>query len=94
MARRASKRISVESSSGNVFADLGLPDAQDLDTKVRLAVNTNRLVAAQRLDQDTAAARLNVSQPNAGRGAHRGTRLLRMVGERRQSFRPASPRSP
>ena len=63
MARRTSKRNPVEASSGNVFADLGLPDAAELDTKMRLAVKINRLVAAQRLNQVTAAARLNVSQP-------------------------------
>ena len=63
MARRANERIPIEASSGNVFADLGLPDAAELDTKVRLAVMINRLVAAQRLNQVAAAARLNVSQP-------------------------------
>jgi predicted XRE-type DNA-binding protein len=62
MARRPSKLIPVEASSGNVFADLGLPDAEDLDAKVRLAVMINRLVATQRLNQVKAAARLNVSQ--------------------------------
>ncbi len=63
MARRANRRIPIEGSSGNVFADLGLPDAAELDAKVRLAVMINRLLAAQRLNQVTAAARLKVSQP-------------------------------
>lgn len=63
MARRANRRIPIEASSGNVFADLGLPDAADLDTKVRLAVKINGLISAQRLNQVTAAARLEVSQP-------------------------------
>ena len=63
MARRANRRIPIEASSGNVFADLGLPDAIDLDTKVRLAVKINKLLSAQRLSQATAAARLGVSQP-------------------------------
>lgn len=63
MATRASRRILVEASAGNVFADLGLPDAAELDTKVRLVVMINRLVAAQRLNQVTAATRLKVSQP-------------------------------
>ena len=62
MARRPSKRIPVEASSGNLFADLGLPDAEDLDAKVRLAIMINRLVATQRLNQVVAAARLDVSQ--------------------------------
>lgn len=63
MARRADRRIPIEASSGNVIADLGLPDAAELDAKVRLAVMINRLLAAQRLNQVTAAARLKVSQP-------------------------------
>ena len=63
MAKRTGKRVPVEASSGNVFADLGLPDAEDLDTKVRLAVKINRMMSAQRLNQVAAAARLNVSQP-------------------------------
>lgn len=63
MARRANRRIPIEASSGNVFADLGLPDAADLDTKVRLAVKINKMLATQRLNQATAAARLDVSQP-------------------------------
>ena len=62
MARRPSKRIPVEASSGNLFADLGLPDAEDLEAKVRLAIMINRLVATQRLNQVAAAARLDVSQ--------------------------------
>jgi predicted XRE-type DNA-binding protein len=36
-------------SSGNVFADLGLPDAAELDTKMRLAVAVNRLLESRRL---------------------------------------------
>ena len=62
MARRPSKRIPVEASSGNVFADLGLPDAEDLDAKVHLAIMINRLVATRRLNQGKAVARLDISQ--------------------------------
>jgi predicted XRE-type DNA-binding protein len=63
MARRANKPTPIEASSGNVFADLGLPDAAELETKTRLAVKINGLIAAQRFDQIAAAARLEVSQP-------------------------------
>jgi Uncharacterized conserved small protein len=55
--------VRIEPSLGNVFADLGLPDAAELDTKMRLAVEINRLISAQGLTQVTAAARLEVSQP-------------------------------
>lgn len=63
MARRAAKRTRIERGSGNVFAHLGLADAAELDTKVRLAVEINRLITAQRLTQVSAAERLEVSQP-------------------------------
>jgi predicted XRE-type DNA-binding protein len=63
MGRRATKRVRIEPGWRNVFADLGLPDAAELDTKVRLAVEINRLITAQRLTQVTAAGRLEVSQP-------------------------------
>lgn len=62
MTRRANERIPVVASSGNVFADLGLPDAEELDVKVRLAVKINGLLVSQRLNQATAGARLKVSQ--------------------------------
>jgi predicted XRE-type DNA-binding protein len=60
---RKNEHISVEASSGNVFVDLRLPDAAALDTKVRLAVKVNGLIAAQRLNQIAAAARLEVGRP-------------------------------
>ena len=63
MAKRAAKPIRMEPSSGNVFADLGFPDAAELDTKVRLAVEIKRLITDKRLTQVTAAQRLEVSQP-------------------------------
>ena len=84
MARRATKQTRIEASSGNVFADLGLPDAAELDTKVRLAVEINRLIAAQRLTQVTAAARLEVSQPKIS--ALKNYRLDGFSIERLMSF--------
>lgn len=62
MAKRK-RSVEIERSSGNVSADLGLPDAVELDTKVRLAVAINRLLASRHLTQAEAAARLSVNQP-------------------------------
>jgi predicted XRE-type DNA-binding protein len=62
MAIRPDRRLPIEASSGNIFADLGLADSAELDTKARLAVKINGLIAARRLNQVTAAARLEVSQ--------------------------------
>src|SRR3990167_7619963 len=63
MAMRIAKRELIEASSGNVFADLGLPDAEELDTKLRLAVELNRLLKLRRLSQVRAATLLGISQP-------------------------------
>ena len=49
--------------SGNVFADLGLPDAKELQTKLRLAYAINEIVDSRRLTQAGAAELLGVPQP-------------------------------
>jgi predicted XRE-type DNA-binding protein len=53
----------ITSGSRNVFADLGYPDAAERQTKVRLAVALNRLLANRRLKQADAAKALGVPQP-------------------------------
>jgi predicted XRE-type DNA-binding protein len=50
-------------SSGNVFADLDLPNAEERQTKVRLALAINQIIAGQRLSQAAAARSLEVNQP-------------------------------
>ena len=52
MARRTSKRGVIEASSGNVFADLGLRDAEELDTKLRLTVEINHQRALTPMRRD------------------------------------------
>ena len=84
MAKQANRRIDVEASSGNVFADLGLPNAAELDTKVRLAVKINGLFAAQRLNPVRAAVRLKLTQPELT--ALKNYRLSGFPVERLMSF--------
>jgi predicted XRE-type DNA-binding protein len=55
--------MEVEVGSGSVFADLGLPDAGELDIKLRLAVEIVRVINAQRLSQVVAAGLLGINQP-------------------------------
>jgi len=50
-------------SSGNIFADLGLPDAAELDTKARLCATINRVVEQRGLSQVEVAGILGVNQP-------------------------------
>jgi predicted XRE-type DNA-binding protein len=57
------KALEITRGSGNVFADLGLPDAEERQTKLRLAYALNAIMDAQRLTQAAAAARLGLNQP-------------------------------
>ena len=47
----------------NVFADLGYADAEERQTKLRLAYAINDVIARRRLTQAAAAAKLGVNQP-------------------------------
>lgn len=60
---RTKNKIAVVPSSGNVYADLGLPNAEEKQTKVRLAFAINEIMRSQHLSQAAAARRLNVNQP-------------------------------
>ena len=57
--------IAVTPSSGNVFADLGLPDAEDLMAKANLALHIRAAIAARKLTQAQAQAAklLGLDQP-------------------------------
>ena len=66
MARASASREKpgeIVRGSGNVFADLSFPDAEERQTKLRLAYALNTIVDAQRLTQAAAAARLGLNQP-------------------------------
>ena len=53
----------ITRGSGNVFADLGLPDPGERQTKTRLALALNRIIKARGLKQTEAAGLLGVPQP-------------------------------
>lgn len=55
------KRISR--GGKNVFADLGFADAEEMQTKVRLAHAINGILEERRLTQAKAASLLDVAQP-------------------------------
>ena len=62
MALRMKERR-VKRSSGNVFADLVLPNAEEEKTKVRLAYEVNQIIESRGMSQIAAARRLNINQP-------------------------------
>jgi predicted XRE-type DNA-binding protein len=49
--------------SGNVFADLGYPDAAERQTKLRLAHALNQILKKRHLPQAAAADLLGISHP-------------------------------
>jgi len=53
----------IHAGSGNVFADLGLPDADERLAKAELARQLRALITAAGMNQKQAAARLGVDQP-------------------------------
>ncbi len=63
MAKRIIDGIEVEMGSGNVFADLGLPDADKLKIKSGLVIEITKAVRKLGLTQDEAARRMGITQP-------------------------------
>jgi len=60
---RKSRKEKVERGSGNVFADVGLPDADERLAKANLAHEISALIGAEGLTQTQAAKRLGIDQP-------------------------------
>jgi predicted XRE-type DNA-binding protein len=68
MANRKSEPIdeaedAITRGTSNVFADLGYADADERQTKLRLAHAINGVISRRRLTQDAAASKLGVNQP-------------------------------
>lgn len=63
MAKKNNNKDHFVASSGNVFADLRLPDAEEKQTKVQLAVMINRIIDGKDFSQTEAARRLKINQP-------------------------------
>lgn len=53
----------VEWNSGNVFADLGLPDADKLKIKSGLVIEITKAIRHLKLTQKAAAERMGIPQP-------------------------------
>jgi predicted XRE-type DNA-binding protein len=60
---KSKARPRVAASSGNIFADLGLANAEEKQTKIRLAIAINEIIGARQLAQAEAARLLHVNQP-------------------------------
>jgi len=82
MTKRRSK---IEASSGNIFADLGLPDAEEMLLKSTIVIELRRLIGERKLTQTAAAKLIGISQADLSRimrGQFRGhseAKLMRML---------------
>ena len=63
VAKRVIDGIEVEFGSGNVFADLGLPDADKLKIKSGLVIEIAKALRKLGLTQIEAARRMGIAQP-------------------------------
>jgi len=62
-ATKVSKHMKVERSSGNVFADLGLPNPEEYLVKAALALALARTIRERGLSQKQAGDILGLAQP-------------------------------
>lgn len=83
--RSKGRGIPVEKSSGNVYADLGYADSEDMLVKAQIVAKIAEIIEQRRLTQEQAAKILRLTQPKISRllrGQFRGVserRLLRCL---------------
>ena len=63
MLKKRETDIPVTASSGNVFADMGLPEPDEELTKAQLASYIREVIKRRRLTQVAAASLMGIDQP-------------------------------
>lgn len=71
MEKRIIDGVEVLRSSGNVYADLGLADAEKLKIKTGLVIEIRKAMRRLELTQQAAARRMGIAQPKVS-GMMRG----------------------
>jgi len=74
--------IEIEESSGNVYADLGRPDADEMIVKAQLAAKIGEIIRKRKWSQQQAADVLGLTQPKLSRmlrGQFRGISEAKML---------------
>ncbi len=94
--------IKVQSSNGNVFADIGLQNSEELLIKAELVRQISKIIAARKITQTEAAQILGIDQPKvsallsgklSGFSTERLLRFLNLLGndvEIRVKMKPTS----
>lgn len=70
MSKRFVEGIEIEASSGNVFADLDLPEAGKLQIKSGLTVEIAKAIRERGFTQAEAAKRMGLTQPKVSSLLH------------------------
>jgi predicted XRE-type DNA-binding protein len=90
MVRKRDAAIPVTAGSGNVFADMGLPEPEEELTKAQLASHIRQVIKQRRLTQVAAAGLMGIDQPKvsallngrlANFSSERLMRLLTALGQ-------------
>ena len=63
MAKRIIDGIEVDRGSANVYADLGLPDAERLKIKTGLVIEIRKAIRRLEITQQEAGRRMGITQP-------------------------------
>jgi predicted XRE-type DNA-binding protein len=63
MTKSKKTDIEIEEGSGNVFADLGLPDADELFARAQIGFHVFKILEERNLKQREIAALLHIPQP-------------------------------
>jgi predicted XRE-type DNA-binding protein len=102
MVKRRQGKIPVTAGSGNVFADIGLPEPEEELTKAQLASHIRQVLERRRLTQVAAARLMGIAQPKVsailnGRltnfSSERLMRLLTTLGQDVEITIKAKPRN-
>jgi Uncharacterized conserved small protein len=70
MVKKKAEHVEIVESSGNVFADLGLPNAEKLKMKSELVIEIVRAIRRLGLTQEEAGKRMSISQPKVSAMMH------------------------
>lgn len=74
--------IDIEKSTGNVYADLGLPDAEEMQVKAQLAAKISEIIKRRKWTQQVASEVLGMTQSKLSlmlRGQFRGISEAKML---------------
>lgn len=61
------ERLGVERGSGNVYRDLGMPEAETRQLRAELAAEIIRIIKSRKLSQRKAAGMTGLAQPDISR---------------------------